>query len=76
MNDIGQWLDGFGLARYADLFAEHEIDSEVLPDLTDEDLEKLGIPLGARKKLVKAIATLPSEEAESVADRSQAASEA
>ncbi len=76
MNDIGQWLDGFGLARYADLFAEHEIDSEVLPDLTDEDLGKLGIPLGARKKLVKAIATLSSEEAESGADRSQAASEA
>ena len=76
MNDIGQWLDGLGLARYADLFAEHEIDGEVLPDLTDEDLEKLGIPLGARKKLVKAIATLPAEGAESVADWSQAASEA
>ncbi len=76
MNDVGQWLDGLGLARYADLFAEHEIDGEVLPDLTDEDLEKLGIPLGARKKLVKAIASLPAEGVESVADRSQAPSEA
>ncbi len=76
MNDVGQWLDGLGLARYADLFAEHEIDGEVLPELTDEDLEKLGIPLGARKKLVKAIASLLAEGAESVAGRSQAASEA
>ena len=78
MNDIGQWLNGLGLARYADLFAEHEIDGEVLPDLTDEDLEKLGLPLGHRKKLLKAIATLPeeAEAADTVANRRSTPSEA
>ena len=72
MNHVGQWLDGIGLGRYAKLFAEHEIDGEVLPELTDEDLETLGIPLGPRKKLLKAIASLPEkgETAEIAAERS------
>ncbi len=47
-----------GLEGYARVFAEHAIDQEVLPDLTDSDLKELGIPLGHRKKLLKAIAGL------------------
>jgi class 3 adenylate cyclase len=55
-NDVERWLDSLGLGRYAEIFADNEIDWEVLPELIDEDLEKLGIPLGPRKKLLKAIA--------------------
>src|SRR5258705_7192651 len=53
--DIGGWLRDLGFARYAPAFVEHAIDGDVLPDLTEHDLEKLGIPLGDRKRLIKAI---------------------
>ena len=36
-------------------FIENAIDTDVLPELTEGDLEKLGIPLGDRKRLIKAI---------------------
>ena len=56
--DIAAWLRELGLERYEQAFQEAEIDAEVLPELTDADLKELGIPLGPRKKLVKAIAVL------------------
>jgi class 3 adenylate cyclase len=65
MTDIAQWLAGLGLEKYAGAFAEAEIEFEVLPDLTDGDLEKLGIPLGPRKKLLRAIAGLGAHRARS-----------
>jgi class 3 adenylate cyclase/predicted ATPase len=55
---VEDWLRGLGLEELGALFAEQRIDQEVLPDLTGDDLEKLGIPLGHRKKLLKAIAAL------------------
>ena len=55
MTDLQHWLEAIGLAQYADLFAKNDIDWEILPDLTERDLEKLGVSLGHRKKLVKAI---------------------
>jgi class 3 adenylate cyclase/type II secretory pathway predicted ATPase ExeA len=54
--DVGEWLDSLGLGRYRALFAEHDIDAEVLPELTEGDLERLGISIGHRKKLLRAIA--------------------
>ena len=54
--DIGAWLRGLGLERYEQAFQQGEIDAEILPELTDADLRELGIPLGPRKKLLKAIA--------------------
>jgi class 3 adenylate cyclase/predicted ATPase len=56
--DIAAWLRGLGLERYAVAFADHAIDAEVLPELTDTDLEKLGVLLGHRKRLLKAIGEL------------------
>src|SRR5882724_3560804 len=53
--DVGSWLRNLGLERYEPAFTEHGIDSDVLPELTEDDLEKLGIPLGDRKRLIKAI---------------------
>jgi SAM domain (Sterile alpha motif) len=57
--DIAAWLRKLGLERYEPVFRDNEIDWEVLPELTEGDLEKLGLPLGPRKKLRKAIAGLP-----------------
>jgi SAM domain (Sterile alpha motif)/Adenylate and Guanylate cyclase catalytic domain len=56
--DVGDWLRGVGLGQYEDVFRENEIDGSVLPDLTEGDFEKLGVPMGHRKRLLKAIATL------------------
>ena len=41
--DVGDWLRGLGLGQYEALFRENDIDAEVLPELTDADLEKLGV---------------------------------
>jgi class 3 adenylate cyclase/predicted ATPase len=56
--DIAAWLRELGFERYADRLRANEIDLDVLPDLTEDDLEKLGIPLGHRKKLLRAIVRL------------------
>ena len=62
--DIGAWLRNLGFGRYEFVFRENEIDVEVLPDLTDADLEKLGVVMGHRKRLLKAIGGLSSARAE------------
>ncbi|MCZ7659853.1 MAG: AAA family ATPase [Xanthobacteraceae bacterium] len=54
--DVDQWLSRIGLAQYAALFTEQAVDLEVLPELTEQDLKDLDIPLGHRKRLMKAIA--------------------
>ncbi len=56
--DIREWLDANGFGRFADLFEENEIDAEALPELTDEHLKELGIALGPRVKLLKALQQL------------------
>jgi class 3 adenylate cyclase/tetratricopeptide (TPR) repeat protein len=55
---IAQWLKRQGLAQYARAFKEHNIGFDVLPQLGDHDLKELGVPLGDRKRLLKAIADL------------------
>src|SRR6202140_1098108 len=54
--DVGAWLRGLGLGQYEGTFRENEIESDVLSELTESDLEKLGLPLGPRKRILKAIA--------------------
>ena len=44
--DVGDWLRNHGLGQYEALFRASEIDADILPDLTEVDLEKLGVPLG------------------------------
>jgi len=59
MQQIGDWLEKLGLSEYAHGFAENDIDFTILGDLTDQDLEKIGVAsLGHRRKLLRAIATL------------------
>ena len=56
--DIVVWLRSLGLEQYEATFRENAIDFSVLPDVTDQDLEKLGVLLGHRRKLLRAIADL------------------
>jgi class 3 adenylate cyclase/predicted ATPase len=58
--DVGVWLRGLGLGAYEERFRDNKIDADVLADLSDGDLEKLGLPLGDRKRILKAIASLPA----------------
>jgi class 3 adenylate cyclase len=71
--DIATWLRGLGLERYEPTFRENEIDAEILPELTGAHLAALGLPLGPRLKLLKAIVALregvsPSPSAEQRAE--------
>src|SRR5690242_17756993 len=56
--DIGDWLRSLDLQRYEPTFRDNEIDFRDVPNLTKEDLEELGIPLGPRRRLLKAIEAL------------------
>src|SRR5262245_60927737 len=58
MQQIADWLEKLGMSEYAQRFAENRIDFSVLPDLTDQDLEKLGVVLGDRRKMLRAIAAM------------------
>ena len=58
MQQIADWLEKLGMSEYLQRFAENRIDFSVLPDLTDQDLEKLGVLLGDRRKMLRAIAAM------------------
>ena len=58
MREIEEWLEKLGMSEYAGLFAENGIDVSVLRYLTDQDLEKIGVLLGHRRKMLAAIAEL------------------
>jgi hypothetical protein len=60
MQQIGDWLKTLGMSEYAPRFAEGDIDTSVLRDLTDQDLKDLGVSLGHRRKMLRAIAELAS----------------
>ena len=58
MQQIADWLSKLGMSEYAHRFAENGVDFSVLPDLTDQDLKDLGVVLGHRRKMLRAIASL------------------
>jgi class 3 adenylate cyclase len=59
MQQVADWLEKLDLGQYAERFAENDISFVILPDLTDQDLEKIGIAsLGHRRLLLRAIAEL------------------
>jgi class 3 adenylate cyclase len=62
MQQIAEWLEKLGMSEYAQRFAENGIDLSVLPDLTDQDLKDIGVLLGHRRKLLRAIAELNEVE--------------
>jgi SAM domain (Sterile alpha motif) len=51
--DVADWLRGLGPDQYAPAFAANDIDAEVLPELTADDLIGLGVTsIGHRRKLL------------------------
>src|SRR5215467_9874539 len=58
MRGIAEWLASIGLGEYAQRFAENAIDLSVIRDLTEQDLKDLGVLLGHRRKILRAIAEL------------------
>ena len=56
MRDIAGWLASLGLGEYAERFADNAVDLSVVPDLTEQDLKDLGVLLGHRRKMLRAIA--------------------
>src|SRR5215469_14905316 len=62
--DIIGWLRSLGLERYEQAFRENDVDAEVLPELTAEDLISIGVTsVGHRRKLLAAIAALRGKPA-------------
>jgi class 3 adenylate cyclase/tetratricopeptide (TPR) repeat protein len=75
MNELRDWLRTHKLEQYAETFEANDIDLDVLPDLNDHDLEHLGLSLGNRRRLQKAIAdrgaeVAPPQQADSDGTRS------
>ena len=62
MAGIAEWLASLGLEEYAQVFAENAVDLSVVRDLTEQDLKDLGVLLGHRRKLLRAIAQLNGDD--------------
>jgi class 3 adenylate cyclase len=60
--NVAQWLNAIGLGQYEANFRENKIDFDVLADLSDGDLQELGVPLGDRRRLLRAIAELGAQQ--------------
>ena len=63
MKGITEWLASIGLSEYAQRFADNAIDLSVIRDLTEQDLKDLGVLLGHRRKILRAITELPAAPA-------------
>jgi hypothetical protein len=58
VSTIAEWLATLGMAEYAERFAKNRIDLSVAQELTDEDLKDLGVALGDRRKILRAISEI------------------
>ena len=72
MQQIEEWLEALGMSAYAQRFLENRIDISVLGDLNDQDLRELGIVLGDRKKILRAIRELHANTVSSAASAESA----
>jgi SAM domain (Sterile alpha motif) len=63
MQQVTEWLEKLGLGQYAQRFAENDISFSVLSDLTDQDLKEIGVSLGHRRQLLRAITELTGRAA-------------
>jgi len=61
MQRVSEWLETLGLGKYAPVFEAHEIDLDVLPELTDADLQELGLPIGPPRRILKAARAVATE---------------
>ena len=58
MSDLKLWLQSIGLEKYDEVLADHDIDLNVVSELTDQDLQELGLSLGHRRKFMAAAVKL------------------
>ena len=68
MQQIAHWLQKLGLGQYAQRFAENDIEIDVLSELTDQDFDRLGVSLGHRRRLLRAIRELSASPVTSVTE--------
>ncbi len=59
--DVRTWLGSLGLDKYADIFREHQIEADVLPELTEQHLREMGVPLGHRLRMLRAVRQLTGD---------------
>ena len=71
MSDLRDWLRKHRLQQYTEAFEADDIDLDILPELSEHDLEKLGVSLGNRRRLMKAIAERSTGAARSTSSDSQ-----
>ncbi|MGA2057878.1 MAG: adenylate/guanylate cyclase domain-containing protein [Bradyrhizobium sp.] len=69
MSDLREWLQANNLEQYAAAFEANDIDLDILAELDDRDLEQLGLSLGNRRRLLKAIGTRNAGTAETPSDQ-------
>jgi class 3 adenylate cyclase len=66
--EISIWLRELGLERYEEAFRDNDIDAEILPKLTAEDLLAIGVSsVGHRRRLLEAIAAVTAQPAPAAA---------
>ena len=63
MSEVREWLRSHNLEQYADAFEANDIGMDILPELSERDLEQLGLSLGNRRRLLKAVAGRAAEAA-------------
>jgi class 3 adenylate cyclase len=61
MKTIRTWLETVGLTQYAEAFESSDVDLDVLSSLNEVDLEKLGVSLGHRKRMLRALAEIQTD---------------
>jgi SAM domain (Sterile alpha motif) len=66
---IAEWLEKLGMSEYTQRFAENDIDVEVLSELTDKDFDRLGVSIGHRRKMMRAIRELAASPVSAEAQR-------
>jgi class 3 adenylate cyclase len=76
MSELREWLRRHNLEQYADAFEANDIGIDILPELSERDLEQLGLSLGNRRRLLKAVAGRAAEASPPQESPAQAAAEA
>jgi class 3 adenylate cyclase len=69
MPEVADWLKKLGMSEYVQRFAESDIDIDVLSELTDQDFDRLGVSLGHRRRMLRAIRELDASPIAAVAER-------
>ena len=73
MQQISDWLEKLGMSEYAQRFADNDIDIDVLNELTDQDFDRLGVSLGHRRRMLRAIRELSASPIAAVTERQTSA---